>query len=229
MAALLQLCYLASQGFGSPDSSSLKNVVSQQKAELAKLRQDMKDLGAELFKSNEKVTKLSVDCKTLLFNREKLNALVADQQREIVALKEESLRRDQAAAHDQEVHFHSFPLSEVDMALARSFRERLITRYNISRAFVREAGKVASFFLQELCQKFYDLNLSKGFPLDFEPQEAIRTLPRTIPDWEGDASETPDFEWWQGIWEEAVAAEAGALAETHEVFAGASADEEAAS
>lgn len=107
MAALLQLCYLASQGFGSPDSSSLKNVVSQQKAELAKLRQDMKDLGAELFKSNEKVTKLSVDCKTLLFNREKLNALVADQQREIVALKEESLRRDQAAAHDQEVHFRS--------------------------------------------------------------------------------------------------------------------------
>lgn len=115
------------------------------------------------------------------------------------------------------------------MALARSFRERLIAPYHIFGAFVREAGKVASFFLQELCQKFYDLNQSKGFPLDFDPQEAIRTLPRAIPNWEGDASETPDFEWWQGIWEEAVAAEAGALAETHEVVIGASADEEAAS
>lgn len=44
----------------------MRSVVNQQKAELAKLRQDAKDLEAELFKSNEKVTKLSVDCKSLL-------------------------------------------------------------------------------------------------------------------------------------------------------------------
>lgn len=62
-----QLFHLASQGFGSPDFAPLRTLVNQQKAELAKLRQDAKDLGVELFKSNEKVTKLFVDCKTLLF------------------------------------------------------------------------------------------------------------------------------------------------------------------
>lgn len=213
IGAFLQLCYLA----------------SQQKAELTKLRQDVKDLGAELFKSNEKVTKLSVDCKTLLFNREKLNALVAEQQREIAAPKEEAFRRDQAAAQDWEAYFRSFPLSEVGMTLAGSFRERLTARYNIFGAFVKEVAKVASFFLQEICQKFYDLNQSKGFPLDFDPQEAIRTLPHAIPDWEGDATETPDFEWWQGVWEEAVATEVGALAEVPEAVARAGGNEEAAS
>lgn len=180
---------------------------------MAKLRQDVKDLGAELFKFNEKVTKLSVDCKTLLFNREKLNKLVAEQQKEIAALKEEALRRDHAIAQEREAYFRSFPFSEAGRALAQTFRDLLIARYNLSGAFVKEAGKVASFFLGELCQKFYDLNQSKGYPLDFDAQEFISSLPGAIPDWEGDASETPEFEWWTGIWEEAVAVGEGALAE----------------
>lgn len=87
----------------------------------------------------------------------------------------------------------------------------MIARYNISGAFVKEAGKVASIFWGELCQRFYDLNQSKGYPLNFDEQEFVSNLPRAIPDGEGDASETPDFEWWAGIWEEAAAAEDGAL------------------
>lgn len=77
---------------------SLRAAANQQKVELAKLRQDVKDLGVELFKSNEKVNKLSVVYKTLLFNLEKLNTLVSEQQKEISALKEEALRRDRTIA-----------------------------------------------------------------------------------------------------------------------------------
>lgn len=188
----------------------------QQKAELAKLRQDIKDLGVELFKSNEKVTKLSVDCNTLLINPDNLNALVATQQKKIATLKEEALRRECTISRERESYFRSFPLSEVGRDLARTYRERLIARYNISGAFIKEAGKVASHFLGQLCQKFYDLNESKGFSLDFDAQAVVSSLPPAIPDWEGDASEDSTFEWWAGIREEAATTEIGAETEAQD-------------
>lgn len=91
---------------------SLRAVANQHKVELAKLRQDVKDLGVELFKSNEKVTKLFVDYKTLLFNWEKLNTLVSEQQKEISAFKEEALHRDRTIAQEREAYFRSFPFLE---------------------------------------------------------------------------------------------------------------------
>lgn len=91
---------------------SLRAVANQHKVELAKLRQDVKDLGVELFKSNEKVTKLSVDYKTLLFNWEKLNTLVSEQQKEISAFKEEALHRDRTISQEREAYFRSFPFLE---------------------------------------------------------------------------------------------------------------------
>lgn len=175
---------------------------------MSKLRQDVKDLGGELFKSNEKVTKLSVDCKTLLFNRDRLNQLVADQQKEIATLKDEQLRR----AREREAYFRSFPFSEAGRALAGTYRERLIARYEISGAFVQQAAKVTSYFMGELCQKFDDINQSAGYPLDVDIQAVVGSIPRSIPDWRGDLNEAPDFEWWAGLWEEAATAEAAGLA-----------------
>lgn len=219
----MQLVHLAERGFGSPDSSPLRAIISRQAEELGQLRRDNKDLGAELFRCNEKADavgaallkekeetkKLRDDFQLLKLNREKLQGIVVDKEKEIARLKADLTHQAQVLAREREAYFRSFPFSDLGRSLSQQYREKLVAHFRISGAFVKEAAKITSFFMNSLLEAVHAAIVKSGFPLRLDNEALGRQIPKEIPNWPGDKNERPDFEWWSGIWEETAAAIVG--------------------
>lgn len=77
-----------------------------------------------------------------------------------------------------------------------------MARFRISGAFVKEAAKITTYFMNNLLEVVHAVIAKSGFPLRLDNEELSRSIPKEIPNWPGDKHEPPNFEWWKGIWDE---------------------------
>lgn len=114
------------------------------------------------------MTKLSIDCETILFNRDKVNKLVMDLQKEIDKMKAEQTRCAHAVAKECEAYFRSFPFSDAGRALVPQYRQQLVA----GRRYLS-----LPLFLAELSKAVQEVITQSGPPLKLDAASLIRSIP----------------------------------------------------
>lgn len=124
---------------------------------------------------------------------------------EIRLLKEQLAESERAAIREREQGFRSFPMSETGRTLEREFRARLLSRFEVSGAFLKAASDIATDYLDNCLGVVAGDLATKGIDHSINTDDVVERAPEDIPSFKGDPEEDPDLDWWKGLWEEAVA------------------------
>lgn len=135
-----------------------------------------------------------------------LGELEAAKDEEISSLREQLARQEQAIARERQEAFRSFHLFEIGRSLEREFRARLLSRFEVSGAFLKAASDIATDYLANYLGVIAGDISNKGIDHPIAKDDVVERAPEDVPRFKGDPEKDPDPAWWEGLWDEAVAA-----------------------